>query len=154
MKQGLEGFARWFLALVLMAAGASKIIATEVFRQTLEDTGFITASEAAILAVTLPGLEILLSLALVARILDPFVPAGTLALSLCFLSIHGYSAVAGTVKCGCLGLLLQSSDSDKIMLALSATMTILSALLIRGRVRPKDADITSSTAVCDARGSV
>lgn len=53
----LQPIVRWTLAIILMFAGAAKLVQTDAFARTLADTGFLTTAEAAVTAVALPAAE-------------------------------------------------------------------------------------------------
>ena len=125
--------ARWMLVLVYTWSAGGKFFWPDKLREILLRTGMIPSEWAGPLVYGLPALEVLLALALAAKMLLPLALLLSTFLSTVFVGMHGYLLVLGELApCGCVGVGIDFSSWEwhVFLLALSIAMVLASVALL------------------------
>ncbi|MBU0617564.1 MAG: hypothetical protein KKI02_07590 [Planctomycetes bacterium] len=124
---------RWGLVAAFAWSAGGKFFWPEQLREILLRTGMVSSDWAALLAYGLPGLELLVALALAAKMLLPLGLLLSTFLSVVFAGMHGYLLISGDlVPCGCAGVAIDFSTWEwhVSLLGLSIAMVLASVALL------------------------
>jgi putative oxidoreductase len=117
----------WILGALFIFAGAIKIIDPVAFYHDIGQYHLLPPALAWAVALLLPGMELLLGLALFIRRDRALAARGLVLLMLTFLAVLGISAIRGLdLDCGCFGNSFRLSDYRLIFLR---DVLILAALI-------------------------
>lgn len=125
---------RWGLVFVYAWSGGGKLFWPQQFRELLVNTGMLPIQLIPPLVHGLPILELLLALALAAKLLLPAVLLLSTFLATVFTALHAYLALSGTlVRCGlAVAIDFSSWESHVFLLCVSLAMGLGSVALLFG----------------------
>lgn len=124
---------RWTLVFIYAWSAGGKFFWPERFREILLGTGMVPPEFVTPLAYGLPSTELLLAVALAAKLLLPIGLLLSVFYATVFGGLHGYLVACGiVVPCGCCGVAIDFSSQQwhVSLLALSVAMTVGSVALL------------------------